>query len=168
MSGNVRPSVRPDYKTALKFNNTTRFIDDLGTLNNDGLMARHKADIYPKELELLSQNPDTLKGNMLDVSIEVLDRKFFTKTYDKRDDYSFEIINYPDLGGNIPQGAAYGVYISQVLRYARVCSEKTDFDQRVRTLTGKLIKKGYTKESLKKTLHRCYQKYSWIPAKYKS
>ena len=159
---------KTDYKTAMKFNNTTRFIDDLGTLNNDGLMARYKADIYPRELELLSQNPDTQKGNMLDVSIEVLDRKFFTKTYDKRDDYSFEIINYPDLSGNIPQGAAYGVYISQVLRYARVCSEKKDFDQRVKTLTGKLIKKGYTKERLKKTLHRCYQKYSWIPTKYRS
>ena len=149
MSGNVRPSVCPSHLTFLRTPPTFLFAAD-----------------RRRRRRCMSGN--VRPSVLLDVSIEVLDRRFFTKTYDKRDDYSFEIINYPDLGGNIPQGAAYGVYISQVLRYARVCSEKTDFDQRVRTLTGKLIKKGYTKERLKKTLHRCYQKYSWIPAKYKS
>ena len=158
---------KSDYKTALKFNNTTRFIDDLGTLNNDGVLAAKKEDVYPAEMELLPQNQDPMKGTMLDISIMVINGKFVTKTYDKRDDYNFDIVNYPDLSGNIPPGAAYGVYISQVLRYARVCSEKKDFDERVEILTRKLTRKGYTKEKLQTTLMKCYQKHKWIPVKYK-
>ena len=59
------------------------------------------------------------------------------------------IIHYPDLSGNIPQGEAYAVYISQTLRYARVCCIKEDFMDRMKLLTGKLIGKGYKKPTLK-------------------
>ena len=77
-----------------------------------------------------------------------------------------EIVNYPDLSGNIPQGDAYGVYISQILRYARVCSRKMDFVDRVKVLTGKLIKKGYIKPALNSTFRRCLHKHPWIERKY--
>lgn len=58
---------------------------------------------------------------------------------------SFEIVNYPDLSGNIPKDNAYGIYTSQIIRYARVCSEAVDFMERVKILFGKLVKKGYEK-----------------------
>jgi hypothetical protein len=37
----------------------------------------------------------------------------------KRDDFNFKIINFPNMCSNIPASPAYGVYISQLVRYAR-------------------------------------------------
>ena len=43
-----------------------------------------------------------------------------TKIYDKRDDFNFKIINFPNICSNIPASPAYGVYISQLIRYTLV------------------------------------------------
>ena len=75
-------------------------------------------------------------------------------------------MNHPDSSGNIPQGDAYGVYISQTLRYARVCCMKEDFTDRMKLLAGKLISKGYQKPTLKNTLRKCLHKHPWIERKY--
>ena len=46
-----------------------------------------------------------------------------TSLYDKRDDFSFHIFsNFPFLSSNIPSSPTYGVFISQLIRYARTCS----------------------------------------------
>ena len=38
--------------------------------------------------------------------------------YDKRDDFDFEIVNFPFLDGDVPRSTSYGVYISQLIRFA--------------------------------------------------
>ena len=45
-----------------------------------------------------------------------------TSLYDKRDDFNFHITNFPFLSSNIPSSPAYGVFISQLIRYVRACS----------------------------------------------
>ena len=48
-----------------------------------------------------------------------------TKLYDKRDDFSFRTVNFPFIctqHNNISSALAYGVSISQLIRYARVGS----------------------------------------------
>ena len=50
--------------------------------------------------------------------------------YDKRDDLNFEIVNFPFLDGDVPCSPSYGVYISQLIRFARVCSNRDDFNNR--------------------------------------
>ena len=45
-----------------------------------------------------------------------------TTNYDKRDDFNFEIVNSPFLGRDVPLSPSYGVYISQLIRFARECS----------------------------------------------
>jgi hypothetical protein len=42
-----------------------------------------------------------------------------TKIYDKRDDFNFKIINFPNMCSNIPASPAYGVYISQLRSWYR-------------------------------------------------
>ena len=39
--------------------------------------------------------------------------------YDKRNDFDFDIVNFPFLDGDVPRRASYGVYISQIIRFAR-------------------------------------------------
>ena len=50
-----------------------------------------------------------------------------TKIYDKRDDFDFEIVNFPFLDGCVPRSTSYGVYISQLIRFARVTSHIAHF-----------------------------------------
>ena len=49
-----------------------------------------------------------------------------TKIYDKRDDFNFEIVNFPFLDGDVPSSTSYGVYISQLIRFARASSYVAD------------------------------------------
>ena len=53
------------------------------------------------------------------------------KIYDKRDDFNFEIVNFPFLDGYVPRSPSYGVYISHIIRFARVCSNVDDFNNRI-------------------------------------
>ena len=69
--------------------------------------------------------------------------KFSTKIYDKRDDFDFEIFNFPFLDGDVPRSTSYGVYISQLIRFARASSYITDFTTHNKLLTQKLLKQGY-------------------------
>ena len=52
---------------------------------------------------------------------------FIYDSMTKHDDFDFPIINFPYLSGNIPQFPAYGVFVSQLIRYAQVCSKYEDF-----------------------------------------
>ena len=53
-----------------------------------------------------------------------------TKVYDKRDNFNFEKVNFPVLDGDIPGSPSYGVYISQLICFERVCSYVDDFNNR--------------------------------------
>ena len=73
--------------------------------------------------------------------------KLSTRLYDKRDDFDFHIVNFPFLSSNIPSGPSYGVYISQLIRYARCCSHYDDF--RYRHKCDRLLSQGYIDLSLR-------------------
>ena len=63
-----------------------------------------------------------------------------SKIYDKRDYFNFENVHFPFLDGDVPRSSSYGVYISQLIRFARVCSNVDDFNNRKLFLTAKLLK----------------------------
>ena len=74
-----------------------------------------------------------------------------TKIYDKRDDFDFEIVNFPFLDGDVPRSTSYGVCITQLIRFARASSYVVDFNTRNKLLTQKLLKQGYQYHKLRKT-----------------
>ena len=53
-----------------------------------------------------------------------------TKINDKRDDYDFDSVNFPFLDDVVPRWTSYGVYISQLILFARVSSHVGDFNTR--------------------------------------
>ena len=65
-----------------------------------------------------------------------------SKIYDKRDDFDFDIVNFPFLHGDVSRSTAYGVYISQLIRFARVSSHVADFNARNKSLTAKLLQQA--------------------------
>ena len=89
-----------------------------------------------------------------------------TRLYDKRDDFNFAIISFPYLDSNIPLSPSYGVYISQLIRYARACSSYGDFVDRLSHLSCKLLKQGYLRERLVSTFKRFFGRYHELIDKY--
>ena len=53
-----------------------------------------------------------------------------TKIYDKRDDFDFNIVNFPFLDGDVRRSASYGVNTSQRIRFAGLSSHIDDLNTR--------------------------------------
>ena len=79
-------------------------------------------------------NISVCKSTFLDLSISIFRRKFYVKLYDKRNDYNFNVINYPFLDGNIPKGQSYGIFISQLVKLAQINDSFDNFVLDVLTL----------------------------------
>ena len=158
---------KEDYGAAKRFNYTRRFIDDLNTINNHGTLEEYyrKGEIYPAELQLNQENDDDSKATFLDLEEKIVEGVIHVKTYDKREAFKFEIVNYPDLSGNIPKKPAYGIFTSQVIRYARSCSQKEDLIKRIQHLVNKLTKKKFQVNHIKSSLRRCLRNHHWIASK---
>ena len=109
-------------KLARKFNLSYRYIDDLISFNNKRF-KEFISDIYHKEL-----TESTSVASYLDLLfIQDNSNNITTKLYDKRDTFGFHIVNFPFMSSNIPSAPAYGVYASQLIHYARCCSDYSDF-----------------------------------------
>lgn len=149
-----------------KFNRCCRYIDDLLTINNDGLMKDYYKKIYPPELKLSSDDTSDKEANYLDLHLEVKDKKFTYRLYDKRDKFSFPIVNFPNLQGNIPATQSYGVFTSQLVRYTRGCLNYEDFKYRTKILVDKLLKQHFNLRKLVSCFNRFSFKYQYLLRKY--
>ena len=77
----------------------------------------------------------------MDLHLSISD-SFKTKIYDKRDDFDFDNVNFPFLD-DVPRSTSYGVYISQLIRFARESSRVDEINTRNKVLIAKLPKQGY-------------------------
>ena len=152
---------------ARRFNNTYRYIDDLLSLDNPAI-SQYLAHIYPDELEIKETTESSNSASYLDLLLHIDMNGLHTKLYDKRDDFDFEIINYPYLSSNIPSAPAYGVYVSQLLRYCRACDSYEDFRIRHCALASKLVRQGYSENRLIRSFKKFYGRYGDIVNKYKT
>ena len=147
------------------FNSTSRYLDDLLNIDNpyfEGMVNQ----IYPPELQLNKVNISDTEAPFLDLHLSVANGFVSSKIYDKRDDFDFDIVNFPFLDGDVPRRASYGVYISQLIRFARVCNHVTDFNARNKCLTAKLLQQGYRYHKLRKTFSKFYRRHYELISKY--
>ena len=122
--------------------------------------------IYPTELQLNKANSSDTEAPCLDLNLSITNGIVSSKIYDKRDDFNFEIVNFPFLDGDVPRSPSYGVYISQLIRFARVCSNVDDFNNRNLFLTAKLLKQGYRYHKIRKAFSKFYYRHSELIVKY--
>ena len=122
-----------------EFNTTSRLLDDILNIN-DIYFDNMVSQIYPSELQLNKANTSDTEAAFLHLHLSVSNYIVSTKMNDKRDDFDFEIVNFPFLDGDVPHSTTYGVYISQLIRFARASSYMTDFNTRNTLLTQKLLK----------------------------
>ena len=119
-------------------------MDDILNINNvycDTLVSQ----IYPSELQLNKANTSDIETAFLDLHLSISNDIIFTKIYDKHYDFDFEIVNFPFLDGDVPRSTSYGVYISQLIHFARASSYMyvAHFNTRNKLMTQKLLKQDY-------------------------
>ena len=71
-----------------------------------------------------------LRPSFFYLHLSISDGFVKTKIFDKGDDFDFDIVNFPYLDGDVPRSTSYGVYISQLIRFARVSSHVDDLHTR--------------------------------------
>ena len=74
-------------------------------------------------------------------------------------------MNFPFLDGGVPCSASYGVNISQLIRFARVCSHVDIFNTRNKVLTVKLLRQGYRYHLIRKAFSKFYRLHFDIVSK---
>ena len=137
--------LKSDYGRALKLNGTFRLRDDISSINSDGVFEEDVSQIYPLSLELNKENVGSTLADILDLTVQLDENigTFSYKLYDKRDKFNFEIVNYPDLRGNIAKICGYGVVRSELKRYSMLSSKFSDYYKRKKVLFEKVLNKGY-------------------------
>ena len=123
--------------------------------------------MYPPELGIKDTTESNTSASYLDLLLSIVrDGQLRTSLYDKHDDFNFHITNFPFLSSNIPSSPAYGVFISQLIRYARACSSYECFILRAVQLSNKLLGQGYVKKRLKSSLRKIYGRYGDLTKQY--
>ena len=147
---------------ARKFNLSYHYIDDLNSFNNKRFQE-FISDIYPKELTISDTTESisiTSYFNLL--FIQDKSNNMTTKLFDKRDTFGFHIVNFPFMSSNIPSAPAYGVYASQLVRYAR-----SDFLLCHRVVVTRLLSQGYKVNHLSNTFKKFYCRHTDLVGQYK-
>ena len=163
----IQNLLKSGKKTIAKnFNFTYRYIDDVLSLNNPKF-SDYLGVIYPSELDIKDTTESSCSASYLDLLLEYdTEEKLQLKLYDKRDDFNFPIVNFPFLCSNIPSSPAYGVYVSQLIRYARASNQYGSFLSRGVLLTNKLLTQGYLKPRLIKVIKKFYGRHHCLINKY--
>ena len=145
------------------FNSSSRYLDDLLNIDNNFFDSMVNS-IYPSELQLNKDNVSDTEASFSDLHLS--DGFVQTNIYDKRDDFDFDIVNFPFLDGDVPRSTSYGVYISQLIRFARVSSHVDDLTTRNKVLTAKLLRQGYRYHKIRKAFSKFYRQHFDIVSKY--
>ena len=100
-----------DAEVIEAFNSTSRYLDDLLNIDNtctyfNGMVNQ----IYPPELQLNKANSSDTEAPLQGLHLTIPDGFVSSKIYDKRDDFDFDIVNFPFLDGDVPRAPLYGVY----------------------------------------------------------
>ena len=122
---------------------------------NNSKFSEYLEFIYPRELKIKETTETATSSSYLDYLYSDIG-KLASRLYDKRVDCNFPIVNFPFLSNSIASVPAYGVYFSQLTRYARACIKYRGFVERVKLLTTRLLSQGYQRMKLVSSLKEFY------------
>ena len=97
-----------------------------------------------------------MKLHFLNLNLFIINGIVSSKIHNKRD----EKVNFSFLDLDFPRSPSYGVYISQRIRFARVCSNIDDFNNRNLFLTAKLLKQCYRYHKIQKAFSKFCHRHS--------
>ena len=161
----VEKMSKENLTLARKFSLCFRYIDDL-CVGNFPNFREHIYKIYPRQLEIKPESNNPLEVAFLDLKLIIHNSMLTFSIYDKRDDFNFNIVNFPFMESCIPKKSALGVFFSQLIRYARLNSHFIGFKERTKQLKDKLLQQGYLDKDLKRIASRFFRDYHDLLSKF--
>ena len=132
-----------------------RYIDDLAAPNvSKNAISTICNDIYPKALEIVPTNSNNDNSTFLDLDISIVNSKFHWKLYDKRRDFQFSVITFPNLNSKVSNRLSYGVLIGELYRICKSSSDAKSFISDVRILIDKLLNQSYEFNLVKSSINK--------------
>jgi len=126
-----------DAEVATLFHNSFRYIDDTLSVDNPLWQAAVSVPsdvggMYPRELILNDTTPADHTGVVHFLGMDIMgdderENRFRLSVYDKRDAFAFPVRRYPHMESLIPPTIPYGVFLGQLHRGYRICSQGSDF-----------------------------------------
>ena len=101
-------------------------------------------------------NVSKCKSHYLDLTISIHRGRFIYRSYDKKEAFDFDVINYPNLLSNIPNKQAYGVFTSQLIRFCQLNSSVNYFRDDVMKLRHKFQDQNFQDSYLKAIFNQFY------------
>ena len=150
---------------AYKYHATSRFIDDLCAINDDGEFSKSFKYIYPVELDLKLEHSGT-HATFLDLDIKIEDGIFVYKLFDKRDKLPFFIVCIPHVEINIPSTKFYGSIFSGFLCITRCMLKLEHFLPRSSELYSRMLSQGANQHCINKQILKSFQRYPDVLKKY--
>ena len=144
---------------ALKLKYFRRYRDDCTTLNCPGFIDVAQR-IYPPSLTLTQENSNPSCANVLDMEVSISNSACITKVFCKTDHFPFSVISFPFLDSNIDDDLCYRVFYSQIIRFQRLCTFRSDFEFRVLHLGKILLNRGYILRRLERMFCKALGKYA--------
>ena len=139
---------------------TFRYLDDLLSINDNCYFKDVISSIYPSELVLSSTNADPNSTEFLDLDITIINGKLVSKIFDKRRNFHFKVINFPDIKfSNVPSKPSYGIFYSQLIRILRICNRIEYYNNEVDILSRAFLNKGFLKTELYSIFNRFVLNY---------
>jgi hypothetical protein len=163
----IMKNIKRKSQIIRSLNLTFRYIDDLTVINGSDIMDNVKKEIYPPYLNLIRINNDLNMADVLDLNIEINNKKFYTKLFDKRVNLPFKTICFPHLDSNLPVQMCQNVFAGQILRYAIINTEHQDFKKCTKNLIKYLDERGYTRNKLLRITYNTIKKHKFISKKFK-
>ena len=136
-----------------------RYQDDLMIFESNYVNDNILSNIYPTEMIIKNTNKSITEVSYLDLSISNTNSQYYYKSYDKREDFNFKVINYSNLKGNVPINPSYGVFTSQLIRFSSINQHISDFTSGIKCLIKKLRLLGYSSTRLQFLFQR-FAKYN--------
>ena len=152
--------IKTDYSSARKLNGTFRLMDDISSINSDGVFGIHYPHIYPSCLTLNKENDGIACANVLDLDLSISNGKINCGVFDKRDNFNFNVVRLAHYSSNISSSCAYGIFTSQIIRYFRICNYYDSFIYRVKLMFNNLVGLGYNERVLITKFKNIANKYS--------
>ena len=148
-----------EWVTLKNLNALYRYQDDCIAFEDNNTFRDIVPQIYPIEMEVENTNISMNTTTYLDLHISVHRGKYNFKLFDKRKSFNFEVINYPFLPSNIPDNAAYGVFVSQLIRLCQVNSNFHNLKKNLKELCTKFMLQGFRKDRLISKYKHFLRKY---------
>ena len=145
---------------ARKFGQVFRYIDDLLALNDGHSFETYFHEIYPPELTLNRENREYTSTNFLDLCIEIKDRVFTTRLFDKRDQFGFHITRLPYRDSNLPGKMFYSSIAAECLRICRATSNYTYAATSINAVVSRMINQGAKMDRVKGTVTKMLNRHS--------